>query len=89
MINQFDFFYVQAHSHSIRALTKVGIPRTKIQTTIDWTRRFPQKNHTASIHYVDVMNIGHDEARKLAQQHITTLPNVEGVKYYLRFHPVD
>jgi len=88
-MNQFDFFYVQAYSNSIRRLTSSGISRDKIQTETDWNTRFPTKRHTASIHYVDVMNIGHDEARNLAIEYIKELPTVDGVKYTLRFQPVD
>lgn len=88
-MNQFDFFYIQAYSQSIRRLTSMGISRDKIQTETNWNTRFPTKLHTASLHYIDVMNIGHDEARNLAIEYIKELPTVDGVNYTLRFQPVD
>lgn len=88
-MNQFDFFYVQAYSQSIRQLTRIGIPRDKIQTETNWNTKYPTKRHTATIHYVDVMNIGHDEARNRAIGYIKELPTVDGVQYTLRFQAVD
>jgi hypothetical protein len=89
MINQFDFFYVQATSHSIRALKSAGVNRTDIRTQVQWGGRFPTNHHTATLQYFNVMNVGHESARSEASEFIATLPKVAGVKYYLRFQPVD
>jgi hypothetical protein len=89
-MNDFDFYSVEAHSTSIRALTKVGcFHRESIKTQIDWSTRFPTHNHHAIIGFVDVNNIGHDEARKRADELVSMLPTIDGVKYYVRFYPSD
>jgi hypothetical protein len=88
---EFDFYSVQAISSSIRSLMRVGtFKRDAIKTTVYYgSGRFPKQTHTASIGYVDVMGIGHLEARRRADELVRMLPVVEGVTYHVRFYPVD
>lgn len=62
-MNDFDFFYIEAHSDSIRQMKSAGIPRTKIDTHTQWGGRFPTKSYTAFLKSFDVMGVGHQRAR--------------------------
>lgn len=86
----FDFFVVKAYSSSIRSLMKIGtFQRKAISSRVTYGKRFPETTHSVSIGYVDVMNIGHVEARKRANELMGMLPKVDGVKYTIEFYPVD
>ena len=88
---EFDFYSVQAISSSIRSLMKIGtIERRFIKTTVYYgSGRFPKQTHSVSLGYVDVMGIGHLEARKRADELVSMLPKIDGVTYHVRFYPVD
>lgn len=89
-MNDFDFYSVEAHSNSKRELYKVGsFKKDSVKTHTDWRGRFPKKSYSVTIGYVDVMNIGHMEARKRADEMVSMLPEVGGVKYHVRFFPRD
>jgi hypothetical protein len=85
-MNDFDFYVVKAFSTSIRSLMKVGtFERKAISSFTDWNGRFPKITHSVNLGYVDVMNIGHSEARKRADELVSMLPQIDGVKYHIEF----
>jgi hypothetical protein len=87
---EFDFFSVQATSNSIKALMRVGtFSRDAIQTSVNYYGRFPKTTYTVSIGYIDVMGIGHQQARERADELVGMLPKIEGVNYQIKFWPVD
>ena len=86
IMNDFDFYIVKAYSPSIRSLMKVGtFERTAIKSNTDWSGRFPKTTYDVNLGYVDVMGIGHLEARKRADEMVGILPNIDRVKYHIEF----
>ena len=82
----FDFFVVKAYSSSIRSLMRVGtFERKAISSRVTYGKRFPETTHSVSIGYVDVMNIGHNEARRRVDELVSMLPPIDGVKYHIEF----
>jgi hypothetical protein len=89
-MNDFDFYSVEAHSSSKRDLYQVGsFKKDSVKSSTDWRGRFPVTSYSVTIGYVDVMNIGHVEASKRADELKRMLPEISGVKYYVRFFPRD
>ena len=91
-MNQFDFFVVKAHSNRIRPLMKLNVQRKHIDTRVHYGGRFPTKSHSVSLATVDVVEIGHNTAREVAENILNGyvkrgLP--EGVKLSIQFYPVD
>jgi hypothetical protein len=85
-MNDFDFYVVKAFSTSIRSLMRVdGVKRDGIKSSTDWSGRFPKKTYDVNLGYVDVMGIGHLEARRRADEMVRMLPTVVGVKYHIQF----
>lgn len=92
-MNDFDFYVIKAYSNSIRSLMKLGVERNSIKTQIYYRGRYPVKEHSVSLATVDVMNIGHAEASKIADNIAGGYNRREGipadVKIHVKFFPVD
>jgi len=92
-MNKFDFYAIKAYSKSIRSLMKLGVERKSIETKIHYGGRFPTKEHSVSLAYVDVMHVGHKKASEMADNiaaNYSKKPNLPGdVKIHIRFFPVD
>ncbi len=90
-MNNFDFFYVTAHSTHKRKLLAVGIPANKIQKHIEYSNRhrYPQVSYSATVSYFDVHNVGHQNARDNANGFVNDQPKLDGVNYYVGFHTAD
>lgn len=89
MVNQFDFFAVEAHSKSIRALMGIGlIKRKDIQTKCTYKGAWRVTDHKVIIKFYNVLD-GHDVARSEAYSFMATLPKIEGVRYIVKFNAVD
>jgi hypothetical protein len=85
-MNDFDFYIVKAYSPSIRSLMKVDkVERNSIKSNTDWSGRFPKTTYDVNLGYVDVMGVGHLEARKRADEMVGMLPNIDRVKYHIEF----
>jgi Ni,Fe-hydrogenase I large subunit len=85
-MNDFDFYIVKAYSPSIRSLMKVGtFERTAIKSKTDWSGRFPKTLYAVNLGYTNVMNLGHMEARKRAEQMMDMLPSIDRVNYHIEF----
>ncbi len=90
-MNQFDFYYVSAFSGSKMALKRLMSQlniNSNIDTKVDWKGRFPVSTHKVSIKYFDCCN-GHANASKQAAEFLSSLPQIDGIKYHMSFIPVD
>lgn len=98
MINQFDFYYVEA-TGGRRGLRKLVGPH-KISTKIvgwkkyhsyfDGTRSYPITENSTSLKYFGVAEYGgHQAAGQAADEFLASLPEIHGVNYQVKFLPRD
>jgi hypothetical protein len=90
-MNNFDFFYVTAHSTSKRSLMGLGIPSEKIKKNVEWVKysKYPKTSYEVTLSYFGVHDVGHQSARKMADEFVSNQQKSVGVNYYVGFHTSD
>lgn len=85
-MNQFDFYYIEARSKSVRELTRAGIKRSAIKTLVVGRRVYGRRTYPDKIHVATVWYGGTDvgEAERRLQEW-----QAKGVAVSLKYHAAD
>jgi alkyl sulfatase BDS1-like metallo-beta-lactamase superfamily hydrolase len=92
-MNDFDFFSVSASSNKITSLMKLpNVKREKIETRVYYgSGKFPKTLYKVNLAFFDVMEYGHYDARKRANDYVESLlaTKPDNVILSTKFYPVD